>query len=354
MRSSEGQHFVALDHLRALAAYLVFSWHFLHADTGYPVAFDAPVAVLPWSILDEGHTGVSLFMVLSGYLFAKILDGRQLIVRRFLWNRFVRLFPLLVFVWCVCGYLIYLGDGDLRAYAWALVQGLVMPTLPNGGWSLTVEFHFYLVLPLLLMLAKKTPLALIGVLASAMLLRVSLFLGGAELQDIAYWTIIGRIDQFVLGILGHLCASRLASRGYLLAVTGSAFLVFWAWFNSRGGFYGLPGDASTNLLWVFIPTLEGIFYASLITWYDGLTLPSNLLTRLVQKLGQYSYSIYLLHFFLVFEVASYVHENIMDISNFFVAMAWSTLVFIGMIVPGFISFRYLEEPFLAWRRSYAR
>jgi len=28
------------------------------------------------ALLDEGHTGVALFMTLSGYLFAKLLDGK--------------------------------------------------------------------------------------------------------------------------------------------------------------------------------------------------------------------------------------------------------------------------------------
>src|SRR5215471_8796230 len=98
MRSSSGAHFIALDHVRALAAFMVFAWHFTHGSNGYPVAYEYVPAIIPFALLDEGHVGVALFMVLSGYLFAKLLDGKSVNYPAFLWNRFLRLVPLLVFV----------------------------------------------------------------------------------------------------------------------------------------------------------------------------------------------------------------------------------------------------------------
>src|SRR5258706_9600151 len=98
MRSSTGQHWVALDHVRALAAFMVFTWHFLHYTVGYPVKFGAQPSIFPLALLDEGHTGVSLFMTLSGYLFAKILDGKAVHYAPFFWNRLLRLAPLLLVV----------------------------------------------------------------------------------------------------------------------------------------------------------------------------------------------------------------------------------------------------------------
>jgi len=34
MRSTTGQHFIGLDHVRAVAAFLVFAWHFSHTNSG--------------------------------------------------------------------------------------------------------------------------------------------------------------------------------------------------------------------------------------------------------------------------------------------------------------------------------
>src|SRR5882724_11110413 len=103
MRSSSGEHFIALDHVRALAVFMVFTWHFTHAANGYPVPFEYVPALFPLSLLDEGHTGVALFITLSGYLFAKLLDGKSIDYRAFLWNRFLRLVPLLAVVLLIVG-----------------------------------------------------------------------------------------------------------------------------------------------------------------------------------------------------------------------------------------------------------
>ena len=100
MRSSEGRYFIGLDHLRGLAAFLVFEWHFIHA-AGVP--FSNVPFIWPLSLIEEGHWGVSLFMTLSGYLFAKLLDGKIIIYRYFFWNRFLRLAPLLILVLAYIG-----------------------------------------------------------------------------------------------------------------------------------------------------------------------------------------------------------------------------------------------------------
>src|SRR4051812_6833963 len=137
MKSSTGSHFIALDHVRALAAFIVFAWHFTHATKGYPIPFEYVPAVFPLSILDEGHTGVALFMALSGYLFAKLLDGKSINYRAFIWNRALRLLPLLVLVIFIVGIKKFFLHESLRSYAYIVARGPVFPYLPNGGWSIT-------------------------------------------------------------------------------------------------------------------------------------------------------------------------------------------------------------------------
>ena len=83
MKSSSGEHYVALDHVRAVAAFMVFTWHFTHGRGGSPIPLGYVPAFPPAALLDEGHTGVALFMSLSGYLFAKLLEGKTINFKAF-------------------------------------------------------------------------------------------------------------------------------------------------------------------------------------------------------------------------------------------------------------------------------
>ena len=64
MRSSSGAHFIALDHVRAIAVFMVIAWHLTHGRDGSPVPFGYVPILFPFSLLNEGHTGVALFMTL--------------------------------------------------------------------------------------------------------------------------------------------------------------------------------------------------------------------------------------------------------------------------------------------------
>ena len=62
--------------------------------------------------------------------------------------------------------------------------------------------------------------------------------------------------------------------------------------------------------------------------------------------------LYLLHFFVVFHAARFVHERVMDISNFYLAVPWAMLGFVLMLPIGYLSFRFIERPFLRHRKRY--
>jgi peptidoglycan/LPS O-acetylase OafA/YrhL len=54
----------------------------------------------------------------------------------------------------------------------------------------------------------------------------------------------------------------------------------------------------------------------------------------------------------VFRAARFVNERIMDISNFYLACFWSLVFFVLMMIPGYVSFRFIEAPFLKLRKRY--
>jgi peptidoglycan/LPS O-acetylase OafA/YrhL len=316
MKSSTGVHYVALDHVRALAAFMVVVWHFAHATTGYPVPFEHVPAFFPMALLDEGHTGVALFMTLSGYLFARLLNGKSIVFSAFVWNRVLRLLPLLALVVLIAGVKELLYSRSLVEYARLVVGGLVMPSLPNGGWSITVEFHYYLLLPLLLWAQGRTPWALPAAVVGAVALRLGIFLWKGEVQELAYSTLVGRFDQFALGMIACHFRTVFQRRHMLAVLVGVAFAVFYWQFDRLGGGYRRPPTPILAPMWIFLPTIEGLAYA------------------------------------VVFQAARLVHERVMDISDFNLAVIWSLGFYLLMVGLGYLSFTYVESPFLKFRKRY--
>ena len=355
MKSSTGKYFLGLDQIRGLAACLVFSWHFLHGGRfSTPVPLSVTPSVFPLALFDEGHTGVALFMTLSGYLFAKLLDGRRISFGAFLWNRFIRLAPLLCLVILAAGWRTQYLGGNVQVYWQNVARGFYGPGFPNGGWSVTVEAHFYLLLPLLLLVLRRAPWALTAVVGVALVLRTLIFLGNAGLQYLSYHTLIGRMDQFVFGILAFHFRRHITGRHFVAMGVLVAFSAFYYWFDYIGGYYRTaPFQKFPAALWIVLPTIEGFSYALLIAWYDNsLTPPQNLFGRVLASVGSYSYSIYLLHFFVVFKMSRFALQHIPMMKNFYVALPASWLALLCLWPVGYLSFRYIEAPFLRLRRKY--
>ena len=351
LKSTTGAHFLGLDHIRGLAAFMVIAWHFIHGPWGYPVHFSAVPLVFPLVLFDEGHVGVALFMTLSGYLFAKLLDGKQINFGAFLWNRCLRLLPLLLLVIVVAGALAY-RSGQFPAYLNNVARGWYAPTLPNGGWSITTEFHFYLVLPLLLAFSRWSRYAPLAFVALGIATRCVIYLSGQPVEPLAYWTIIGRIDQFALGVVAFNLSHLMTRKHVLAAVIFTAFCAIYTAFDIAGGKY-LPVYPSKSELWIILPTIEGVCFGALIAWYDrSFDWRDSRVAALLGKPGDYSYSIYLLHFFFVFRAATFIDQHVMSLSNFYVALAWAAIFYAAMVPIGYLSYRFIEAPFLRARRRY--
>lgn len=331
---------------------MVVTWHFTHG----PVALEGAPGFWPLSWLDEGHTGVALFMVLSGYLFAKLTEGYTLRYGRFLYNRAIRLLPLLLVVLAV-GLVIHLLRGrPALPYLSQLAKGVISPSLPNGGWSITVEFHFYLLLPVLLAVGRADRCrkwGLPGLLAAAVLLKLGLHAWRGEVQTLSYWTLVGRIDQFLLGMILCGMRHRLQGRHLIAAATATAFAyVYWR-FNTAGGFWRMPGYPSPSRWWVVLPAVEGLAYAVLVAWYDTSFKFSNAgMSGFIGRIGTWSYSIYLWHFFVVFDAARLVHHHVMWMPTFERALPWAVVFFLLSLPFAALSHRYLERPFLRFRTRY--
>lgn len=353
VRSTSGAYYIALDHVRALAAFIVIAWHFVHGTGGYPVPFEGAPRIIPLAILDEGHTGVALFMCLSGYLFAKLLAERKIKFHYFFLNRCLRLLPLLILV-CLVNALLKLGLTEhTLAHLKSLWQGIYKPILPNGGWSITVEFHFYLLISLFIALAYSNKYLLVCVVSLPILIRLYIQQFHGDVQYYSYFTLFGRFDQFFFGILAYRFRSQITARHGLAFATTLLFILFYYWFDKAGGFYQMPNYPSNRMIWIIIPAIEALSFSLLISWYDNSFKHSTgRYSRLIAQFGEYSYSFYLLHFFFVFKAADFIHTTITPLSNFYIALFFSFVFYLCIFPLGYLSYRFIESPFMRFRRKY--
>jgi peptidoglycan/LPS O-acetylase OafA/YrhL len=66
----------------------------------------------------------------------------------------------------------------------------------------------------------------------------------------------------------------------------------------------------------------------------------------------YSYSIYLLHFFFVDNIARFIKSNITNTENIYVVLLLSVPSFLLMVPISYISYILIESPFLKIKKKY--
>lgn len=149
---SNSERLYGLDHLRAVAIVLVLLFH-------YEFYYGVPKWLSTFSSF--GWSGVDLFFVLSGYLIADKLfrewDARGKIdFKGFYLNRFLRIIPAYLAVVGLYFSFPNLQEGRGLQPLWKFLtftQNISIDMFRNTfshAWSLCVEEHFYLMLPILL------------------------------------------------------------------------------------------------------------------------------------------------------------------------------------------------------------
>lgn len=352
MQSSSGQHFEKLDHLRFLAALLVLFWHGLHYQNVIPTSY---VPSLPFlSLIEEGHTGVSLFMVLSGYIFWQLCRFKKINYSKFIYNRFVRIAPLFL----IYTLLMFKVSNTDPVKLFVSIFGLLGHSLMGVSWTVIVEFQFYLAFPFILLFIQKYGFRYIfGLLLLALIIRTGFWFTRGNIQDLSYWTIFGRIDQFLIGILTCEAVNRWSNNKKLKIVAIVFFLgcVYgFHLFNKAGGFYDMPSYPSPNPVWIVMPTFEASMWGALVFLYiaSRFEFPDNL-SKALSWFGTISFSIYFTHLFVIevfFAIAKKIDINISEIWMLGVVILFVLLpTIIGL---SSITYLLIEKPFLTFRKKY--
>lgn len=279
---------------------------FTHASFLFvPVVHDLAVFE-PWWL--PGQLGVELFFVLSGFLIGGILateaERGDLDVRQFWMRRWLRTLPN-YYLFLVLNLVIERVATGTWPSAWSyaiFAQNLAWPCPPfyPESWSLAVEEIFYLVAPLLIVLAqgrrwvRPVPMIVAGILVfTAIRIGYVLHANPAWDEGVRKVTFV-RLDAIAYGVLAIIAVRalkpslRAASWLAALGLLGSAVAVWicLAW----------PRDTSffaRTLLFNLVPLSFAAFLPLAAQWKrSGLPRFAELS---ITKLALWSYALYVSH-----------------------------------------------------------
>jgi len=350
--------------LRALAILLVLLYHFKIPGFG------------------GGFLGVDVFFVISGYLMTKIvisnLSQGRLNYFRFVSMRIARVWPALIVMIAILLALgaLLLPPPDYQAFAeqaWTALLFYSNIHYNSGGayflsgpderwllhtWSLSVEWQFYLVYPLILGAANRLRtkflskvscenfmFALVAGMAAASF-ALSVWLMRSDNMISAFFSIQSRMWEMLAGGGALLLESRFAGveTAYrrrcqmicaflLLLVTMVAGVLHWDNF-----WPGVRAAAPVALTFLILA----------LGWSGSRspadTAPDTALSNIVQRIGLWSYSIYLWHWPIV------VATNFADLEPQWGLPAKLVGVALSFIL-GYSSYRWVEQPTRFKRRD---
>jgi peptidoglycan/LPS O-acetylase OafA/YrhL len=336
-----------LDFCRTLAILLVLGGH----------SMDFGLRGLWAKFFNWGWTGVDLFFVLSGFLIAKQLWSElaatgSVQVGRFLLKRGLRIWPLyyaaIVVVWAL-DLAMHRSPRPLLVDLFC-VSDYFHHQVP-GGWSLSIEEQFYLILPVLLLLLRKLPPKALLAIPIGWLLLLPIF---------RHYTMLGVPLSGGDEAVAHTFHTH--TDGLALGIIIAWLSVFCKeWWRSGRGKYWIPalafflGLVEHKLHTVTLSfTALGVFYAGFVIIGLRAALPNRLTNwRIFHVLSRLSYGSYLNNLILLHLIDPYTHRYV---SAHSANALFFALWFIGFVLlsntVAFVTYTFIELPFLELREHW--
>jgi exopolysaccharide production protein ExoZ len=262
---------------RALAALSVAYYHSYMLLNGWPQNFVYPIP----GLTQHGYLGVNFFFTISGFVISSVCDKVGFSPREFLVKRAIRLYPV---YWAVVFLTIILKQLGVWMPGVSYKVGYIlysMTLLPQSGtpfypvtWSLEYEVVFYFLAVVITPFFGLWGLVVVlfGLIKWAMASRPEFF---------TFHLVEGLNADFLAGVLAYLIRKPLSYIPATILVAAGIF-----------GYYGvavlgIPFSGSAGGLFL----VSGLIGAK----WNWSRRPLNLLVNI----GDASYSLYLIHFILI-------------------------------------------------------
>lgn len=346
LNNSQKQFFPALTGLRAIAAWMVFIYHFApYNNPNFPTVLK--------KIFANFNFGVDIFFVLSGFLITyRYFDQPFFNFKKYMVNRFARIYPMYFIVSIGTFVTIYFsGEHWNKERTIELVLNFTMTkalfekyiyTGVMQGWTLTLEELFYLTAPFYFFLIRKRwhwlivlPIFIFcfGSLLKCSFAHVDSF--GEFMQNNISTYIVEFFTGIFVGLL-ILKKTAISFKGYhtycgLLFI--GCYLIIYPYIKEL---------YQENDLTAFIRMLI-ISSFGISTLIIGLIIEKNVIQKILSHklmilLGKSSYIFYLIHAgWLANLIFNYATQNII-------------LIFIILNLISILLFKSIEEPMNRWIR----
>lgn len=319
------------------------------------------------AIRDYGWIGVDLFLVISAFLFTKLLvfeclANGKISFTKFYIRRVLRIWPIYYIFISITILYFYIVNGKISLKILFRIVGLFsfsdnLITAVEGYnpifftphlWTISYEEQFYIFIPIIIFLAIKSKLKIqlfSLVFIFVIFNGIRFYLLTESISHPAIWVLpITHFESIILGIV-----------------------------IGFGGFESLTKKLPTILLLLFgilsfilitkLPKIEsGSFYSSVSYSLIGActslifvsVLENKILKNIFSKelfifLGKRSYGLYLFHLSGI-SLANYTVSNLIKISSNSIASFFLALFY--TIVLGIVSYKVIETPFLKLKRKF--
>lgn len=346
-RNGQQQNISSMEGLRGFAVFLVFLVHYAGLSVFW---LEEGTALWLFSevLYIIGNVGVDLFFVLSGYLIYGALIGKQHKFVTFIMRRARRIYPVFLVVFVTYLVLSFVfptenkipmsptGGGLYLLQNLLLLPG-IFPIQPmiTVAWSLSYEFFYYLVMPLIVVLLRLRTRSSVW--------RI-VFFGAAAALLTGYCAVYGGPIRMVMFVAGILLFEIIQNTSYfppssavvlaVLAVGIASPLLPWV---------GFAGVALKALI---------LFASFFLVCFSCFKQPKGVVARMaawtpLRWLGNMSYSYYLIHG-LTLKACFLVLGKILPPPLTLGLVAYTALgvaFFVVTLLPSAALFIFIEKPF---------
>lgn len=323
-----------------------------------------------------GGMGVKMFFVLSGFLIFYLFkiekrETKQINLKNFYIRRLLRIWPLYLLLGIVgtavgpfilnsiniASDLNYIPENLLFVFLFAVNIQIIFFSYNSGIveilWTIGVEEHFYLLMPLLLKWAKNFFYPILGLFIFGLLspFILDVIFPQVNPKTLHYYFTTNSFSLFGIGaIAGHIYYYRDNMKKIMVIITNKYFQVFTLFVTIILSLSLI--DFGPYFYNHFLNPFAGLVYAVFILQMVSENSILNLEQPMLKYLGKISFGIYLFHPFVA-KIFLFVFGKFLANNFFNYEILFPLVVLLVTCILSYFSYEFFEKKFLTLKHKFS-